>query len=66
MTRMNWSKLRYHGKPTLSVKDEFERLKRQDQWRRARVRNQEHGQYSFNLRRPSVTASSSTEEAPPW
>jgi len=66
MTRMNWDRHRHRGKLTLSVKDEFERLKQQeDRWRRARRRNREHGQQSFEFRRPISTTVSSTE-APPW
>lgn len=66
MTRMNWDRHRHRGKPTLSVKDEFERLKQQeDRWRRARRRNQQQGQLTMDLRRPISAAVSSTE-APPW
>lgn len=67
MAKMNWSKCRYYGKPTLSIKDENEWLKQQDnRWRRARRYNQQTAQRSFDLRRPISATASSTAESPPW
>ena len=57
--RKRWAKLRHHGTPTLSAKDEFERLKQQDRamrWRRARARNAQTGQQSMSLAKPQLTA----------
>ena len=66
MAKMNWSKCRYYGKPTLSIRDEEERLKQQeDRWRRARRRNQHNGQRSLDLR-PKISATAGSTEGPPW
>jgi hypothetical protein len=62
--RMNWDKLRYRGKPTLSIRDEEEQVARADRWLRARRRKQQSAQYSMNLRRPVSTNAGSTGDVP--
>jgi hypothetical protein len=68
--RMNWARARLHGRRTTDHRYEHELPDRAQRWleavernRRARRRNQQHGQYSMDLRR-NISATAGSTEAP--
>src|SRR5262245_27911136 len=73
MAKMNhWRAAKLYRRMTTDHRFEHELPDRADKWlsaverrqQRARARNREHGQQSFEFRRPISITASSTEEAP--